>query len=88
MRAVVGAVRWLIILILGLVIFGSTLAFFAIADGSLPLAGIWLLGSLCMIAVLLLTIGMVATFISLHDRHEELVEELRLIRTIYEHRGV
>ena len=41
-------------------------------------------GALVMIGV---SLGLVATFISIHDRHVELVDEVRLLREQFERRS-
>ena len=90
MRFIVDFYRFVILagialMIIGLVYVGLELASqnSAVSNLSAP----WMiLGSLA-IGLYVMTLGMTATFISLHDRHAEIVDELRALREHMETRG-
>jgi hypothetical protein len=51
------------------------------------LSGVWLALGMLGIALYVMTLGMTATFISVHDRHAEIADELRALREHLEQRG-
>lgn len=91
MQSIVGALRWMILIVLGVIIFAVVLFAmeYFVGSGTLPpaISGLGLIGALLILIFFILSVGMVATVISIHDRHAEIAEELRLMRELYEARG-
>ena len=90
MRFIVDFYRYAILAVLALIIAGF--AYFLLSLNNLtdisgaPLTLVALSG-IGLIALLGVSLGFVATAISIHDRHIEIVEELRLLREHFEGRN-
>ena len=90
MRFIVDLYRYIILAVLALLIAGF--AFFVLSLGGnsgyddASLATIIIAG-LAFAGILGVSLGLVATFISIHDRHIELVNEVKLMRQALEQRG-
>lgn len=87
MRFIVDIYRYVILAgiaaaIIGVVFFGLKIGTLSTGYRSAVLIGG---GALILLAVM--SLGITATFISLHDRHAELVAELRALRHAIEARG-
>lgn len=67
------------LMIIGLVFFFLQLATFGSPWPELPAAAILVVGAVSVVGVIAV-LGMAATFVSLHDRHQELVAEVRKLR--------
>ena len=90
MRFIVDFYRYAILAILGLIIAGFAFLVLSLGGsdgiGEYSVATIFFVGT-GLIAVIGLSLGLIATFISIHDRHIELVEEVKLMRKAIEQRG-
>ena len=79
--------RFIVDLYRHVILGGIALAIILLVYGTLKVATssdaygvlVFVYGGLALIAVIM-ALGMTATFISIHDRHAELVDELRAIR--------
>ena len=90
MRFIVDFYRYAILAFFALVVAAFVLLFIALVNGGsaptetiLPVA----VAGLAVLTLMTLSVGLIATFISIHDRHIELVEELRLMREQLEEKG-
>lgn len=90
MRFIVDFYRYVILAGIALMIIAVVFLGLEIAAQDSPLAEYsWTfvaVGAL-VIAIYVMTLGMTATFISVHDRHAEIVDELRALREHMESRG-
>ena len=80
MRFIVDLYRYIILGILALLIIGLVFGIIKLTtiDSSLyPLAGLYAVGGVGVLLSIVMLLGLTATFISIHDRHVELVEEIR-----------
>ena len=80
MRFIVDLYRYIILGILALLIIGLVFGIIKLTtiDSSLyPLAGLYAVGGVGVLISIVMLLGLTATFISIHDRHVELVEEIR-----------
>ena len=90
MRFIVDFYRYAIFAVLALVIAG--IAFLTLSVSSNPdfndasVLSVIVIGA-GVLGCLGISLGLVATFISIHDRHIELVEEVKLIREAIQQRG-
>ena len=90
MRFIVDFYRYAILAVFALII--AAFAFLVLslwnnpdfADEAVVTAAIVAVGSVGLLGV---SVGLIATFISIHDRHIELVEEVKLMRETLEQRG-
>jgi hypothetical protein len=83
MRFIVDFYRWVILGSIGLSI--TLIVFVALKlgtseTGALGLTGAWLLGGGLVLAFFVMSLGITATFISMHDRHADLVGEVKALR--------
>lgn len=90
MRFIVDFYRYVILAGIALMIIGLIYGTLRIATDHSELSN--LSGSVLALGVLaigliVMSLGMTATFISVHDRHAEIVDELRAMRTEMERRG-
>ena len=90
MRFIVDFYRYAILAALGLII--AVFAFLVLSLGGsdgfseYSVATIFIVGT-GLVGFIGVSLGLIATFISIHDRHVELVEEVRLMRMAIEQRG-
>ena len=90
MRFIVDFYRYVILAGIALMIVGVVYVALELSASDSPLAsyssGAWLAFGILAIALWIMSLGMVATFISLHDRHAEIVQEIRALRLHLESR--
>ena len=90
MRFIVDFYRYAILAALGLIIAGFAFLILSLSGsdgfGEYSVATIFVTGA-GLIGFIGISLGLVATFISIHDRHAELVEEVKLVRLALEQRG-
>lgn len=82
MRFLVDAYRYLILLILGLALIGASYGvstLFLGDGGTNPLSGAVLIGVIVAVVFVVLSIGLTATFISIHDRLADIASHMRSI---------
>ncbi|THD37388.1 MAG: hypothetical protein E7773_05035 [Sphingomonas sp.] len=82
MRFIVDLYKLIIYIVLALIIIGVVLVIAELmkAGGTNPaFMGIYLYGIVSVLVTVVLFLGILATFISIHDRHAEIVDELREI---------
>lgn len=83
MRFIVDLYRYIVFAALGLLI---VLTVYGVLEaGRLggfdnPMFGAYVAGAIALFVVVVLSLGMMATFISIRDRHVEIVDELRALR--------
>lgn len=84
MRLIVDLYRYIVIGTLGLLIVGavfSGLQLAALQPTGASYLAFYVFGAIVLIALAIVALGITATIISIHDRHEELVKEVRAWRT-------
>ena len=90
MRFIVDFYRYAIFAILALLIAGFAFLVLSLGGpdgfGEYSVATILIVGT-ALIGFIGLSLGLIATFISIHDRHAELVDEVRLMREALQRRG-
>ncbi|QKR99208.1 hypothetical protein F9288_05735 [Sphingomonas sp. CL5.1] len=80
MRFIVDLYRYLIFAILAVMIVGAVYGLLKLSQlptEIAPLMMLYGLGAISLFVGLIMMLGLTATFISIHDRHCELVEEIR-----------
>ena len=80
MRFIVDLYRYVILGVLAVLIIGLVFGLIKLSalDSSVyPLIGLYAVGGIGLLLSIVMLLGLTATFISIHDRHVELVEELR-----------
>ena len=80
MRFIVDLYRYIIFAALAVMIIGIVFGLMKLSsiDSSLyPLIGLYAVGGIGLLISVVMLLGLTATFISVHDRHVELVEEIR-----------
>ena len=91
MRFIVDFYRYVILAGIGFMIIGVIYLALEFNSSESSLAsyatGGWLALGILAIALWVMSLGMVATFISLHDRHAEIAEEIRALRLHLESRS-
>lgn len=92
MRVIVNLYRWIILLSLLAIVAAVVLGAVAIGNaGGLqdPMLAAYGAAAFIGLVFVILTLGITATFISIHDRHGEIADELGLIREAIErHAGI
>ena len=90
MRFIVDFYRYVILAGIALMIVGVVYVALELNSSDSPFAsytsGGWLALGIVAIALFVMSLGMVATFISLHDRHIEIAQEIRALRMHLESR--
>lgn len=84
MRAIVDLYRYILLGTLGLLIVGIVfggLELTKLTAAGTPFLMFYILGAIALIVLAIIGLGITATFISIHDRHAELVDEIRAWRT-------
>lgn len=90
MRFLVDLYRYLIFAICGAILIVLSFSLVSgVASGVLDTTAsiLWGLGAIVVIVGLILSLGLVAVAISIHDRHAELVATLERIGDLIEYRG-
>ena len=90
LRFLVDLYRYLIFVICGAILILLTYGLVSgVASGVFNTTAsiLWGLGAVVVIVGLILSLGLVAVAISIHDRHAELVSELERIGDLIEYRG-
>lgn len=80
MRFLVDAYRYLILVFLALALTGASygiLTLFLRGEEAAPIAGVALVGAVSAIVFVVLSIGLIATFISIHDRLADIAFHMR-----------
>ncbi|WP_379553555.1 hypothetical protein [Qipengyuania sp. DGS5-3] len=91
MRVIVDLYRYLIIGIFALVIIGAT---FGLVRGlntgflGTETGILWVFAAILIIVLMILSLGMVAVAISIHDRYSEVGSEIERIADLMEYRGI
>jgi len=83
MRFIVDLYRYIVFIALAAAIIVTVFGLLEVSkltDGNSQATGLYVAGFLAALVVLILALGITATFISIHDRHAELVDELRGLR--------
>ena len=89
MRFIVDFYRYAVLAMIALLIIGAV--FVMLSVGSRDLLGegaspYFTLAMIGLVSLLVMSLGGIATFISMHDRHAELVAEISQIRGLLEQR--
>ncbi|MGS1018113.1 hypothetical protein [Allosphingosinicella humi] len=90
MRFIVDLYRWLVLLGIGCLLIGVVYAGLKIAtaEGDFgPFTGVYVAIAFAVFIGIVLAFGLTAAFISIHDRHCELVDELRRMRESLQSHG-
>ena len=83
MRFIVDLYRYIIFAALALLIIGTVYVVLELGRASgfnSPMFAGYIGGAIALFVIVVLSLGIMATFISIHDRHVEIVDELRALR--------
>lgn len=83
MRFIVDFYRYIILLLIAITIIAIVFVSLMLATGSEATSNLgppFFIGGIALIIFQVMAMGIVATFISIHDRHAEIVDEIREIR--------